>query len=245
MNSLYGKFGMRLETTKIEMFDSNNEFELELLNEILDNYPESIKNWIKLDNLYIAVRNSLLPYKYNESEDFYFGMDVNVSIAAAVTSGGRIWMSLFKNNNKANLYYSDTDSAIVDKPINPDMIGPKLGQFKLEYIIKKAVFLAPKVYALITSDNELIIKAKGVTQNQINNLNFNEIENLLIKDSSLEFNQEKWFKDHLEGNIITKELIYTLKATNNKRNPVYTNINNKEIFINTKPINYDDIIKND
>jgi hypothetical protein len=168
MNSLYGKFGMRLESTNISIFDSNNQEELELFNTILDNFGESVKNWIKLDNFYITVRKNLIPYSHNESEDFYYGIDVNIAIAAAVTSGGRIWMSIFKNGNKFikdcpkfNLYYSDTDNIVIDKALPSYMVGNELGQVKLEHVIKKAVFLAPKVYALVTTDNELIIKCKG------------------------------------------------------------------------------------
>lgn len=168
MNSLYGKFGMRLESTIINIYDSTNETELELFNTMIDAFDINVKNWIKLDNFYITVRKNLIPYSHNESEDFYYGIDVNVAIAAAITGGARIWMSLFKNGNKFikgcpkfNLYYSDTDSVVIDKPLPDYFVGPNLGQVKLEHIVKKAVFLAPKVYALLTTDNELIIKCKG------------------------------------------------------------------------------------
>jgi DNA polymerase family B len=40
------------------------------------------------------------------------------------------------------------------------MVGKELGQFKLEHTILKAVFLAPKVYGLITDQGEEIIKVK-------------------------------------------------------------------------------------
>ena len=93
---------------------------------------------------------------------------INYFYAGNVTSGGRIWMSLFKNGNKFikdcpkfNLYYSDTDNVVIDKALPSYMVGNALGQVKLEYIIKKAVFLSPKVYALLTTDKELIIKCKG------------------------------------------------------------------------------------
>lgn len=215
MNSLYGKFGMKSESTVIDIYDSNNEFELDLFNTVLDAFDINVKDWIKIDNYYLLIRKNLLAYSHGENDESYHGLDVNVAIAAAVTSGGRVWMSTIKNSSKANLYYSDTDSAVTDRPLHKDLVGPNLGQFKLEYVIKKAVFLAPKVYALITSDNKLIIKCKGVTQDNIKDLNFNDIENLLIKDSSMVFNQEKWFKNLIKGEITTKEIIYTLKATYN------------------------------
>ena len=63
-------------------------------------------------------------------------------------------MSYFKNNTEFNLYYSDTDSAIIDKPLSPDLIGPELGQFKLEHTVDRAYFIAPKVYGLVTDKGE-------------------------------------------------------------------------------------------
>ena len=41
------------------------------------------------------------------------------------------------------------------------MVGKDLGQMKLEHIINKAVFLAPKVYGLIDTEGNQIIKVKG------------------------------------------------------------------------------------
>ena len=242
MNSLYGKFGMRLETTNIDIFDSNNEFELDIFNTLLDTLPESIKNWIKLDNFYIIVRKNLIPYSHNESEDFYYGIDVNIAIASAITSGARTWMSLLKNSSKFNLYYSDTDSVVIDKQLPSFMVGSNLGQFKLEYIINKAVFLAPKVYAFVNDRGEEIVK--GITKDTLPQVNFKLLESLLIKDSSLEFNQEKWFKKIIEGEITVNEIAYTLKTTSFKRAHIHMDVEDKEIFINTRPYHYEDIIKN-
>ena len=61
-------------------------------------------------------------------------------------------MSFLKNNPKFKLYYSDTDSVFINQPLLDHLIGSGLGQFKLENIINKAIFLAPKVYALVTED---------------------------------------------------------------------------------------------
>ena len=87
----------------------------------------------------------------------------------------------------------DTDSMVVNKPL-PDWMVSKteLGKFKLEHFIKEGVFLAPKVYALKTSDGEEIIKVKGLAQNTIkNDLNFDLMKSLLQKDKSLILNQIK------------------------------------------------------
>ena len=56
-------------------------------------------------------------------------------------------MSKFKNNPDYNLYYTDTDSIFVDSPLNKKFVISKLGDMKLEYVLKDSIFLAPKFYA--------------------------------------------------------------------------------------------------
>ena len=197
-NSLYGKFGMRDEITRAEVFTINNQIEQDEFDKMIDALGTDIIDIIKFDNNYIVTRNDTIDIKYNESEDMFHGTEVNISIASAITSEARIHMTFFKNNPNFNLYYSDTDSAFIDKELSNELVGIGLGQVKLEYVINKAVFLAPKVYALETED-KTIIKVKGLTHDEISKLSFSDIETLLIKDSSKEFNQEKWFKNLLEG----------------------------------------------
>jgi hypothetical protein len=150
-------------------------------------------------------------------------------------------MSTLKNNPNFNLYYSDTDSVAVDKPLPGFMIGEALGQFKLEYIIERAVFLAPKVYGLITTDGDEIIKIKGINNEIVPDIHINDLEKLLVLDSSKEFMQEKWYKQIFEGEIDPKNVAYTLKVTSNKREAVYVN----GVFNDTKPYNYSDILNKD
>lgn len=240
MNSLYGKFGMRLESTQVEMFDTSNEMESQLLKDLLDLYGKTIKDFIKLDNFIVTVRDSLLNYEYSENEDMFHGVDINIAIASAVTAGGRMWMSTLKNNPLFKLYYSDTDCAVVDKPLPSFMVGEALGQLKLEYVIDKAVFLAPKVYALITEDGNQVVKVKGITNEIITELDFNTLENLLYKDASREFTQTKWFKNVIGGEISIQDMAYTLKITSNKRQIIY----NDGVFNNTKPFYYNEISNN-
>ena len=96
-------------------------------------------------------------------------------------------MSFFKNNPDFKLYYTDTDSIFIDKELPINMINNELGNFKLEYIFKKAVFLAPKVYAGITTDDKLIQKIKGYKHK----IPFNDFKSLLIKNNNLKLNQTK------------------------------------------------------
>jgi hypothetical protein len=66
--------------------------------------------------------------------------NVSIAIASAITAYGRIHMTQFKNNPNFNLYYSDTDSAYVDKPLPKDMISSTvLGKMKLEHVLNDAI----------------------------------------------------------------------------------------------------------
>jgi hypothetical protein len=148
-------------------------------------------------------------------------------------------MSKFKNNSALpNLYYSDTDSLYFDGPLPSYMVDPtKLGALKLEGVYDKAVFLAPKVYALKNSTEE-IIKIKGLSKEAItsNKINFDSLLILLNKDSSQEFTQSKWFKHLDSGSISVMNQIYTLKVTGNKRELIYKD--NK--LIGTDPFTLND-----
>ena len=203
MNSLYGKFGMSLEKTQVEIYDTTDKADLELFNEMLISLEYTVSDYIKIDNFYVMVRKTA-PELSNDDQP-YHGVDVNIAIASAITAGARMWMSQFKNNPNYKLYYSDTDCAV--------LVGLGLGQMKLEHVITKAVFLAPKVYALISDQGEQIIKAKGLTRDVIKDITIADFEFLLTKDSSRLFNQSKLYKSLYGDNLPElKNTIYTLKT---------------------------------
>ena len=237
MNSLYGKFGMKNQTTIVEIFDTDNANDNNIFNDMITTYGENINDKVFIDNYIITIRDSLISLKYNEEQDMYHGLDVNIAIASAITGGARMWMTVLKNNPDFNLYYSDTDSGIVDKPLPSFMVGNKLGQFKLEHVIERGVFLAPKVYGFINQDGEEVIKIKGISKELIPNIHIQDLEDLLYINTSKEFTQEKWFKMVFQGKITPSDVAYTLKITSNKRQTIYVN----NIFDNTKPFFYDEI----
>lgn len=91
-----------------------------------------------------------------------------------------------------NLYYSDTDSIYIDRPLPEKFISDtRLGALKLEGFYDKAIFLAPKMYALFDStiqhqikelEHQLTSIAKGEdeeTKNQI----IEKIKKLSSKES--------------------------------------------------------------
>jgi hypothetical protein len=246
MNSLYGKFGMKMESTEVMVFDVSNEVGKTCFKETFDLWSESVIDLVEVDNYIILIRQTLMAFNYNEEQDMFHGLDINIAIATAITSYARIHMSKFKNYLNFNLYYSDTDSIVIDSPLPNEMVGNNLGQVKLEHIINKAIFLAlakgTKVYALEDEDGTITIKIKGVKKEVTEEIGLDMFEYLLVKDSSKEFKQFKWFKKILQGEITIDQVAYTLKATSNKRMAIYQNINGLDIFTGTRPYNYDNII---
>jgi len=158
LNSLYGRFGMKDIFDDIVNFEKNDNELYEKNNNILDLFD--IGSYI-ICKLKKPIEDILNKEDYN---------NINIAIASAVTSYARIHMSQFKNNpNLPNLYYTDTDSAYFDDPLPESFISNTiLGKMKLEGIYDKAIFLAPKLYALENTKNgESIIKIKGLNKESI------------------------------------------------------------------------------
>lgn len=247
MNSLYGKFGMKSESSGVEVYDVRDEFTIKLLQEHLDKSGESISDILRVGDYYI-LQTSQIHYRFDDKEDMYHGLDVNVAIASTVTAGARCLMSQVKNTGDMNVYYTDTDSIITDSPLAPSLVGDKLGQFKLECEITRAVFLAPKVYGIITTDGDEIIKVKGLTKNAVKDIHVSDLRLLLIKDADKKIEQVKWNKTMFEGKIEILKTSYKLRASSNKRMPVYVPNQNPQdlsqwldILTKTKPYIYNEI----
>jgi hypothetical protein len=97
LNSLYGKFGMKSETTKVEILANNKE-----LNKYLDRFNTSIIDIIYLENHVVLITNT---NEFKPSADTPFTdidlmnkMDVNVAIASAISAYSRIRMSIIGGN---------------------------------------------------------------------------------------------------------------------------------------------------
>nr|YP_009652969.1 DNA polymerase [Taiwanofungus camphoratus]QCG70007.1 DNA polymerase [Taiwanofungus camphoratus] len=214
MNSLYGRFAMKNIRNIFEFLDKSEFFKL------LENDQIEIKNYIDLnDSLFVNYINNSQLDKESKS---------SISIASAVTAYARSYMFNIIEDNIDNIYYSDTDSLYLDRPLNKHLISSnELGKFKLEYVFKDSVYLGPKMYAGITNDNDYICKIKGFK----NTVPFDDIKSLLIKDNKLNLNHIKWFRSLVNGNITLKDQIYELQKTENKREIIYNN----NLAISTKP----------
>ena len=90
------------------------------------------------------------------------------------------------------------------------------------------MFLAPKVYGGVTETGFEITKVKGLK----NKVAFKDLKSLLVKDNTLELNQEKWFKNLEDSSITIKQQIYTLAVTDNKRELIYEN----DVLVLTKTL---------
>jgi hypothetical protein len=174
---------------------------------------DSIINVLQLDDKFLVqIEKSNLQKLNTLLDNASETHNINIAIASAITAGARIYMSQFKNNQDYNLYYTDTDSIYIDKELPSDLVSDKvLGKLKLEHIAKKAIFLAPKLYSLLTENNNVIYKCKGLNHDV--KLSLNDFESLLSKNYSLIKSQDKWFKSLSNGNISILEQIYTIQVT--------------------------------
>jgi hypothetical protein len=139
MNSLYGRFGM--EDNFNDIIIVNNS----LLNKMTEDNKILIKDIINIDkdNFLVQVQQNEEGKIISSINNLNENHNINIAIASFVTSYARIFMSQFKNNNDIKLFYTDTDSAVVNKPLPDNLVdNKKLGKMKLEYISTKG-----KVYS--------------------------------------------------------------------------------------------------
>ena len=61
----------------------------------------------------------------------------------------------FKKIISNSLYYSDTDSIILENELTYNIVGIELGQWKLEAVIDKGIFIRPKLYNYYTEEGIL------------------------------------------------------------------------------------------
>jgi DNA polymerase elongation subunit (family B) len=159
----------------ITIFDNKKSY-IEFINKHSDDILEDIELGDK-----VLVKHR---FEIKDQQNMLYGNlethNTNIAIASAITAYARIHMSQFKNNDNFELYYSDTDSIYIDKPLPESLVNNKiLGKMKLEHIINKTIFLAPKVYYL--ENGKVIYKVKGLSHDI--ELTMKDFENLLYKHS--------------------------------------------------------------
>lgn len=239
LNTLYGKFGMHVDTYLTQHAIINDE---ELYS--------MIDNNIITDTLPLSDNKQLISFISYNKKDINFNlnnldhnMNISIGLSASITAYARIHMSQFKRaDNKYTLLYTDTDSIAINKPLPNNLIDPnRLGAMKLENIFQKVAYLGPKVYGGLLST--FIVDTKGNCTASVTKvkgfkdvISFNTLEDLLktsldnnIQSTTLE--HEKWFRNWEKGEILIKEQIYTLTPTQNKRELIIQDNN----IVDTKP----------
>src|SRR5229473_1880305 len=94
-------------------------------------------------------------------------------------------------------YYSDFENKYIDQITekieldNEDFLidNKILGKLKLENVCTKAIFLAPKLYCLLTESGDFIHKVKGLARDV--SLELKDFQKLLIKNVFIEKMQTK------------------------------------------------------
>lgn len=236
MNSLYGKLGMS-PIQSVHQLLTEEDMTVDYLLDTLHKSSESSLNTdltvLEDQSLYIIskeVPNNSLNTSSENSENRVYTKLLNIStpLAMFITAYARIHMAKFKTRYAKNLYYTDTDSLVLDVELPSDLISERLGDFKLEHKISKGIFIAPKVYALVLEDGSEEVKIKGSKVK----ISYSEMEALLYKDAVRIITQEKWLKNIKEQHIRIVETLYSLRVTDNKRNLIYKD----NYLIDTKPV---------
>lgn len=183
LNSLYGKFGQKDIESKIRLISRKDA------EDIVKKYHISYFADINEDLVlikYSSKLNEKLRRIYSEedkinNDDTGFkkerGIVSAVQISCAISAYARMSINKFKNNNSNILFYSDTDSLVLEKPLNNIIVGNGLGMWKLEAVIEKGYFIRPKLYAYYTMDGILKKVASGVDSNQLSFSDYEELVN--------------------------------------------------------------------
>jgi hypothetical protein len=200
MNSLYGKFGQRQFDRKLflnheqmkYMCFVNGKAQLyhrakPVTNDKDVNFDKKISDFS---------RNLDMVEFFDEDPDLFSvsllatsksrGIGSCIHIASYVTSMARVRLNegiykLTEKGRKLNVYYCDTDSIYTRKftdtfGLPKEMLGDKLGQWKLEGSFTDAIFIAPKMYMFKRkSDGKHCMKCKGIFKEKLKPEFFHQI----------------------------------------------------------------------
>lgn len=141
----------------------------------------------------------------------------NVAIAAAVTGYAQIEMIKYKTIPGISVYYTDTDSIFIDKPLPSNMEGKELGQMKNELgfgnKIDKAIFLGSKKYGYVTGNTEKSVFA-GAKRDSIP---FDEIKSISLGNKIVKIYDNVFMRDVSQLDIRIRQRKITLKLSTDKK----------------------------
>jgi hypothetical protein len=193
LNSLYGKFGQKDIDSKIRIVTRVEANKL-LLSHHVSYFAEI--NDQKVLIKYSSKLNERLRRIYS-NEDKLSQIETNfkkergvvsaVQISCAIAAYARMSINPFKNIKSNRLYYSDTDSLILENELSSKIVGNELGQWKLEAVIEKGVFIRPKLYSYVTNEGILKKVASGIDSKKLNYADYEA----LAKGKSVKTNKIK------------------------------------------------------
>jgi hypothetical protein len=220
LNSLWGRFGMNTNKSKMKIITETTEW-----------YKLLTDNSIEINSIHMSNDNKNKSFQifYNDKEELHDGGNQkNLVLASFVTSYARL--KLFRELVKINerVLYFDTDSIIYIS--KPNMYEPKLGDYLGEFTdelngLSILIFLSlgAKNYAKLLSNGETDCVVKGFSLNFIASLkiNFETMKNIVLKDNKKKIfvsqnkivrNKKKWLLttsniEKLYGLVYDKRII--------------------------------------
>jgi hypothetical protein len=178
MNSLYGKFAQKYDNVKVmKHIDSCTIHDLHEEHEQIGDFV-SIK-------------------KVGEPYNFSFPI-----WSIYITANARIMLHRYIREH--NPVYVDTDSLITDHVIEDSKL---LGHLKIENILKKSVFVRPKMYAFIDENDKPTIKCKGIATK---NMSYERFKELLL-DFKVYDERFIKFKSAIRRKLVPNEIIFQPK----------------------------------
>ena len=162
LNSMWGKFGQRLNKTQIQAFDDPHAFHRFLDNDVLDIRHVSVIN----DDM-VEV------HFQHHKEDIRVSPNLNIFVACFTTCWARLKLYDTLQALGERVLYFDTDSVIyleeTPTQFQPDL-GPYLGDFTSEFkdeeeYIQEFVSAGPKNYGYTTNKGNVECKVRGFRLN--------------------------------------------------------------------------------
>jgi len=113
---------------------------------------------------------------------------------------------------------SDTDSAVLPYPLPSNLVGKGLGEMKLVHQIKEGIFIKKKLYCIIDSEGNEIIKSSGIDSSRLNYNHFIKLlsgESITIVRKRFNVDWNDLSVKNVKSNINVHGLIENVKTINN------------------------------
>jgi hypothetical protein len=215
LNSLIGRFGMDFYKSVTKLVDQEHHDYITTTrivkdskmiddNLYIDCYIPSINKEI-CDKFGVDFTKALNYEKYDDIKDVKSYKTVSITTAAAVLSYARIHMArimLYIINNGGTIYYHDTDSIVTNFKLPEDLVNQKeLGKLKLEYIIKKGLFVGDKTYCIVPIEGKTVKRAKAIKSEYLTYDDYLKMYNMEVLENAIKVSS---VRDITQGSVLIK-----------------------------------------